>query len=362
MLNPKFAIIGIITILMVVPVISESDAELWDLIIIADIENGPILQGQSPIITGVVVDHASKPVDLAQVHIRSGQGSIFTVTDEHGQFRVVLENFNKIPGTYIVNIVGNAPDGKTGIASIEFQVKGDLSPESILEEQLSTPEAIRYLQAQQEDFAKDPIGFTLWNHYQKLNQEYIEKKIISEQLTEEEIFIEQQKAIAEELRQQAIEEFNPSYGVFSGYKYEDYVKSLDPEIKDTVASQLNFTKNLFEEAQLLKQEVLNNGGTQEEAMNAYFEKLSVSKNALENFGYETIEIQNNTDTETIQNKEETTEEIQEESKDEIENESVETNLDGTNVKVDFDGKKIFVNVNGTTIEFIVNSTGVYQVE
>ena len=349
---------GVFAALMMVSLISESDAELWDLIIIVDVENTPIIHGQAPIVTGVIVDQASKPVNLAQVHIRSGQESIFTVTDAQGQFSVVLDKFNRIPGTHVVNIVANAPDGKIGITTTEFQVKGDLSPESILEKQISTPEAIKYLQAQQEDFAKDPIGFTLWNHYQKLNQEYLEKKKTSEKLAEEKIFIQQQKAIAQELTQQAIKDFNPSFGVFSGYKYDDYVKGLNPEVKDTIVNQLNFTRNIFEEAQIVKQEVLQNGGTQEEAMNAYIEKITITKDILESFVNNATKTQNDTLTDIVEIPEDTVQQIQG-----MENKTETVpSLNATDIKVDFDGKRIFVNINGTTIEFIVNSTGVFQVE
>lgn len=357
MFDAKMAVIGTFAVLMMVSLIPSSHAVLWDLITIADVENTPILPGQAPIITGAITDQASNPVELAQVHIRSGQNSVFTITDEQGQFRVVLDEFSKIPGTYTVNIVANAPDGKTGIATTEFQIKGDLAPEAILEQQLSTPEAIKYLQAQQEDFAKDPIGFMLWNHYQELNQKYIEKKKVSEQLAEKDIINQQQKAQAEEFRQQAIKDFNPTIGVFSGYKYDDYVKSLNPEIKDTIVNQLNFTKSVFEEAQLVKQSILEKGGTQEEAMKAYLEKMTITKEDLASFGVNATKIQNNTETEIIPIPDNTIQEIQN-----MENKTKTTNVNATDIKVNFDGETIFVNINGTIIEFIVNSTGVFQLD
>ncbi|MFB5621850.1 MAG: hypothetical protein ACE5Q7_02815, partial [Candidatus Nitrosomaritimum yanchengensis] len=47
---------------------------------------------------------------------------------------------------------------------------------------------------------------------------------------------------------------------------------------------MNFTKNLFFEAQLVREQVLNNGGTAEEAQNAYLEKISTSRETIENLG------------------------------------------------------------------------------
>jgi len=351
-------IIGFAAVLMLISLVSTSEAELWDLIILADMENGTILSGQSPVVAGIIVDHASDPVGYAQVHIRSGQESIFTKADEKGQFKVMLNDSDRIAGTYIVSIVASTSDGKTGIATTEFQVKGELTRTSVLEEKLSTPEAKKYLEASPDDFAKDPIGLMLYNYYQKIQQEYIEEKIISDQLTEEQIFIEQQKAIADELRKQAIEDFDPQIGIFSGYKYDDYIKALNPEVRDTIINQINFTKNIFRDAQNARDEVLLNGGTEEMARQAYLEKISITKDELNSFGTEIPEIieqiQNSTATETIPTPEETPELINE-------TESLQMDVNGTDVKVEYDGKTIFINVNGAVIEFFVNATGVYQV-
>jgi hypothetical protein len=351
-------IIGAISVLITISLIQSSDAELWDLVILADVENPVIVPGQAPSISGVIVNHASHPVPQVYVHIRSGQESIFTTTDDNGQFRALLNDSNRIPGTYIVSIVGNAQDGKTGIGTTQFQVKGDLTRTSILEEKLSTPEAKRYLDSSVDDFNKDPIGYTLFNYYQKLYQEYVEEVKITQQLTDEQIFIQQQKIIAEELRMQAIDEFDPKIGTFSGYKYEDYIRNLNPEVRDTISNQINFTKNLFNEAQFVREQVLLNGGTEEEARQAYIAKITTTRDALINFGSEQPQIEeiiNATSIQSIENQDniETTLEDK--------NESLVINVDGSDIKIDFDGKIFIVNVNGTNIEFMVNATGIYQI-
>lgn len=354
----RSTIIMAIFVSLAIPLASSSEAELWNLIILADMENASILSGQEPILAGVIVDHASEPVAYANVHVRSGQESVFITADENGQFKVTLDSSNRIPGTYIVSIVASTPDGKTGISTTEFQVKGELTRTSILEEKLSTPEAKKFLEASSEDFSKDPIGMMLYNYYQKLQQEYLEEKIISDKLTQEQIFIQQQKIIADELREQAIEEFNPQIGTFSGYKYDDYIKGLNPEVRDTIINQINFTKNLFADAQKAREEVLLNGGTEEMARQVYLEKVTVTKETLLNFGIEIPESEiltdNQTNTEIIPAEIEVPELIKE-------NKTLEMDVNGTDVKVESDGKTIFINVNGAIIEFLVNATGVYQI-
>ncbi|MBT8172599.1 MAG: carboxypeptidase regulatory-like domain-containing protein, partial [Nitrosopumilus sp.] len=99
-----------------------------------------------------------------------------------------------------------------------------------------------------------------------------------------------------------IEEYKPGAGTYGGLQYNDYINSLNPEIKDLVISQLNFTKNNFEEAQKLRDEILANGGTYEEARQAFLDKISIPKETLEEFNQEKVEQENDS------NEDQTTEE------------------------------------------------------
>jgi len=154
---------------------------------------------------------------------------------------------------------------------------------------LSTDEAIKYLSANESDFEKNPIGQTLFKYYHGLLDELILEKKESRESLADQIYLEQQRIIAENLRNQAIEEFNPGAGTFTGYQYDNYINSLNPEIRDLVASQLDFTKNTFEEAQKLRDEILANGGTYEEARQAYLDMISLPKEVLEQFNQENLD-------------------------------------------------------------------------
>jgi len=110
----------------------------------------------------------------------------------------------------------------------------------------------------------------------------LEQKEASKPLAEQ-LFIEQQKKIANDLRDKAIEELKPGFGTYGGYQYENYISALNPEIRDTIINQLNFTKNTFEEAQKIRSEIIANGGTVEEARQAYLDMISLPKEILEEF-------------------------------------------------------------------------------
>ena len=262
--------------------ISTSEAELWELIIDLNVQKGAIYSGENLVITGKVVDHAYKPIRGAEVFLRAGSDTTKAFTDPWGNFRAEFQNFERIPGMYTVNVVASWY-GMTGLTTTEFQVKGEVSKVSILQEQLSTEHARKYLGANENDFEKDPIGQTLFKYYHELLDELIlENKKAREPLAEQ-IHIEQQRKIAEDLKEQAIEEFKPGAGVIEGWKYDDIVKNLNPEIRELVASQLDFTQNIFEEAQKVRETILANGGTFEEARQAYLEIITIPKETIEQF-------------------------------------------------------------------------------
>jgi hypothetical protein len=284
----KAVVIGLFSLLMVFSFIPASQAELWELVIDLNVEKGAINPGETVVVTGTIVDHAYKPIRGAEVFIRAGSDTTKAFTDIDGTFKGEFKDFQRIPGTYIVNVIGSWY-GMTGMASTQFQVTGDFSPVSALQEKLSTDEAIKYLSANENDFEKNPIGQTLFKYYHGLLEEMVLEKKENLEPLEHQIFIEEQRKIAEELRNKRIEEFDPGAGTYGGYKYDDYINGINPEIRDLVISQLEFTKNKFEEAQKIRDEILANGGTYEEARQAYLDMLSIPKEKLEQFNQEKLE-------------------------------------------------------------------------
>lgn len=294
---------------MVISAIQTSEAELWDLVIELSVEKGAIVSGETLVITGKVVDHAYKPIRGAEVLIRTGSETTKAFTDPWGVFRGEFENFERVPGTYTINVVATWY-GMTGLETTQVQVKGDASPVSLLQQKLDTEEARKYLSSNESDFEKDPIGQTLFKYYHGLLQELILENKEAAQPNLDELYVEEQRSIADELEEQAIEEYNPGYGIFDGLNYEYYVSSLDPEIQEIVSSQLNFTKNIFEQAQIVKAQIIADGGTYEEAQQAYLEMLSIPKEKLEEFNDQKLE-----ELEETESSEESSEEESEEKND-----------------------------------------------
>lgn len=282
-MNKTIAVgVPLFTLLIVTSFIPNSQAELWELIVDLDIEEKVIHSGQTVTISGIVVDHAYQPISDAKVLIRSGADTINTQTDSEGEFTAEFAEFKKISGTYIINAVVSA-DGKTGITSTEFKVLGESSPVLSLQEKLNTEEARKYISSSYEDFEHDPVGMMLFKYYQELFEKLIEETKKERIKLNEQMKLVEKRVIVDEIKQEEIDKSNPGFGLFDGSRYEQYMNSLNPEIRKTIDIQLDFTKNMFLEAQKVKNEILANGGTYEEAREAYLEKISISKETLEEF-------------------------------------------------------------------------------
>ena len=307
-LKNKTVVIGLFSFLMIFSFISSVEAELWELLVDVKVEKGSVYPGETVIVTGKIVDHAYEPIRGAEVLIRTGTDTTKAFTDPRGVFVGEFKDFQRIPGTYTVNVVANWY-GMTGLSSTEFQMKGESSPASHLQSKLSTEEARKYLSSNEKDFEKNPIGQTLFKYYHKLLEQLIEEKKEANEPQLDQIHVEQQRKIANELKKQAIEEFKPGDGKYDGHRYDYYINGLDPKVRDLVATQLNFTKNNFEEAQQIRDKILSEGGTVEEARQAYLDRISISKDRLEQFNQEKI------------NPEEESEKTQKESSEEIEESS-----------------------------------------
>ncbi|MBT8243398.1 MAG: carboxypeptidase regulatory-like domain-containing protein [Nitrosopumilus sp.] len=283
----KVLAIGLFSFLMLIPFMPTSQAELWEFVVELNMEKGEVVSGDNVVVTGRVVDHAYKATRGVEVLVRAGADTTIAFTDPSGEFRAEFKDFQRVPGTYTVNVIASWY-GMTGMSSTQFLVKGDSSPVSILQQKLSTDEAIKYLSANESDFERNPIGQTLFKYYHGLLDELIIENKAAEKPNEDQIYVEQQRKIAEDLKEQAIEFYKPGAGTYQGLQYDDYIRNLNPEIQDLVKNQLNFTKNNFINAQIVRDEILANGGTFEEARQAYLELIAIPKETIEQFNKDYI--------------------------------------------------------------------------
>ena len=331
-----------------------SESVLWDLIIDVKLEQSPLYVGEIPVVFVSVTDHAGKPVSGAEVKVRLYSDSVTILTDTTGSFKVKFSEFDGLPGNYIVNVMATTSDGKIGLASTEFQVKGELLVQTRSEKILSTMEALKYLHASPDDFANDPIGFILYNYYQNLQAEFLDEINSQTELDKEQQLIDEQRELSLEFTQQTIEEANPGAGIYSGYKYDRFVDNLDLSVKDIIVNQLNYTVTVFEEAQAAFDEVISNGGSYQEARLAYYEKASISREVMNELTV--MNIETTTASGNFTGSTELISELNQNGTNTVTNGagSLTLNVNGTLIDIGKAGTVIYLNINGTLVELIVN--------
>jgi len=353
----KILLGAVFAVLLCFSISNSSEAVLWDLIILANVENQTIFPNDTPIISGQVVDQAGKPVQSAKIQIRTATDSLYTNSDNLGKFKAELGKSERTPGIYAVNIIAKSFDGKTGISNVEFQVKGELYPYSDNERKLSTPEAQKYLNSKLSDWNENPIGTTLYHYYQGMLKEYLGQKKVVDKLSEEQLILEEKRILAMQSRNKNIEEFKPGPGIYSGFKYETFVDNLDPSVKGIIVNQLNYTTNSFLEAQKIMDHVLKNGGTYEEARKAYLDRLSMPRELLDAMTTNQTTIQMENQTETSHSIPNNSTKLEKSKK-----YSIEELMVKEGIEIRTTGDSILINMNDTSLKFILNGTEFIQVE
>lgn len=344
--------------------IPTAEPVLWDLLITVNLEKDPLEVHEKPVVIGTIVDHAGKPVTEAEVKIRFEKESVITSTDAKGDFRYEFEEWQGNPGRYIVNVMATSSNDKIGLASTTFLIRGPISISSQSSYNLELNNLSRFENINPDELEGDPIELILYNYYQDLKSKYLDEVAKQKELEEYQAFLEQQRAIEYDLQQKIIEEKNPGAGTYSGPMYDQYVSNLDLTVKDIIVNQLNYTIIMFTEAQLAMEEVLKNGGTLEEARQAYYEKASIPRDLMNSLTtINTTEIENSTSVNSMVT--ETDEKIvmnyNSTMRPENYTDTLEVNVNATMIQVGMGVTTIFLNVNGTIVELMVNGTEISQV-
>jgi hypothetical protein len=251
-----------------------SAATLWDLLIKVRLERDQINLNEKPIIFGTILNQASKPVPGAEVKIRFSDVSATTSTDSEGNFRYEFDE-QHVPGVFSLVVQAKSDDLK-GFATTSLKIG----------KEASTFGDIYYNSnyAKTDEAANDPYNALKLKQYKKFLDE--QNKRMQRQLDVEakKFAIQEKRDIAQGKLDDAVKESRVGAGVYSGDRYDRYVSKLDPRIKSTIATQMNYTKQLFAEAQYAMKVVLDNGGSLQDAKKAYFEKLAISKDQLGEIG------------------------------------------------------------------------------
>ena len=261
--------------------IPDSEAKLWDFIVDVELLNNSI--GQNNVVMGTVVDHAYRPLFDVDVKITLAGQSHMVKTDTLGEFGIQFDISELKPRTYSIHVFATNDDGKKGMARTTLEIAGHTEKSAKYEGQLESMELANDLSKLRQN-SNDPISVILYQHYLKLQD-----KSAQAQHEEKLLNIPQQKII--EVRKIAHEKLMTSLekrplvtrDFDDSTKLGKFLQNLDDDKRTLFELQLNSTKIRLIEAQNVMQDILKNGGTQNDARAAYFDHLSITQEEMNAF-------------------------------------------------------------------------------
>ena len=269
----RYGIISIVlAAILVFGTTSSFAAKPWDLIIKAQFEEDQIEANQKPIIYGSVTDQIGRPVSGVELKIRFADNSITITTDEEGNFRHEFGEQTS-QGVFSVNI-----------SATLYDLRGFSTTTLKIGKAVSTFDDIYYTKDFDKDLKNDPYKALKQKQYQKFIEDQNKRKLKQNEIEAKKMILQDKRDAASQKRSDAINATKPGAGVYSYDEQNKYISKIDPRAKDTIRAQLDYTRQIYEEAKYEMQKVLENGGSLADARKAYFDKIASTQDEIGGVG------------------------------------------------------------------------------
>ena len=263
--------------------IPDSEAKLWDFVVDIEFLKSPINEGKNPILIGTVVDHAYRPLSSIDVKLTVAGESHMLKTDGNGEFGKQIDVSELKPRTYSIHVLATNDDGKKGMARTTLEITGHTEKAAKYERQLESMEMANDLSKLRQN-SNDPISVILYQHYLKLQENAAQAKY-------EEMLLDVPQQKIRDARQMTYDSLLKSLDerplvtrdFHDSTKLGKFLQNLDDDKRTLFELQLNSTKLRFLEAQNIMQDILNNGGTKNDARTAYLDYLSITQEEMNSF-------------------------------------------------------------------------------
>jgi len=263
--------------------IPDSEAKLWDYVVDVKFLENPISEGKNPIVMGTVVDHAYRPVFNVEVKVTFAGESYSLKTDRQGEFGKQLDASQLEPRTYSVQIFVTSDDGKKGMTRANLQIDGHTEKSAKYDRQIESMEMAND-PAKLRKNSNDPISEILFQHYLELQEKAAHAKIEEKLLEINQQKIREARQLSYESLLKTLEErplITKEY--HDSTKLGKFLQNLNDEKRELFELQLNSTKIRFNEGQLLMKEILSQGGSYDDARNAYLDYISITQEEMNAF-------------------------------------------------------------------------------
>lgn len=228
-----------------------------------------------PVISGIIKNEKGDPIENVIIQISSVMGTAETKSDADGKFvyhMPILPSEDK----FNISVKAQKEGYLTGYANTSFfvQNKNQTNTES-------KPLDSGFKVVTSDKIKNDPIAFKILQNIELNKQKEEERQKRLQEIEAREKFIEEQRQLANQDLladlQSMVEQFDPfnPRNVFSSF-----VSGFDTTIQSIYWGQFNFTETKTKEGLAALEQVLNNGGTMQDARNAFYETAAISQSEI----------------------------------------------------------------------------------
>ncbi len=244
---------------------------MGSLVITVKPEKNPLEAGQIPVLVGTVTNQGGKPVANAQVSIGTSYGIFENYTDGDGKFRYQYTN-PVAPAQYLVNVEAQKNGYGTALASTTFFVSGVPASQS----QQYNSKTISGNNVNQ-----DPVASKILKNIETAKKLQAEQDAKIKLIEDEKKFQETQRTLANQQLQFDLQSWFTQFNPFTPRNtYALFVSQINQTVQAIFWGQFNFTEQKTNVGLAAKNQVLQNGGTYEQARNAFIQNATTSRSEI----------------------------------------------------------------------------------
>jgi len=244
---------------------------MGSLVITVKPEKSPLESSEIPALVGAVTDQASRPITNSQVIISTSYGTFVTLTDSDGKFRYQYEN-PVGPAQYLVNVKAQKDGYGIGLASTTFFVHGV---------PVSQSQQYNSKTVSGNNVDQDPVASRILKNIEIAKKQQEEQDAKIKQIEEEKKFQEKQRALANQQLQFDLTSWFAQFNPFTPRNaYAEFVSQVNQTVQSIFWGQFNFTEEKTNEGLAAKNQVLQNGGSNDQARKAFIQNATTSRSEI----------------------------------------------------------------------------------
>ena len=234
-------------------------------------EKSIIESSETPVLVGIITDQASRPIPNAQVSISTSYGTFGTSTDNNGKFRYQYEN-PVGPAQYLVNVKAQKDGYGIGLGSTTFFVNGV---------PVSQSQQYNSKTISGNSVSQDPVASRILKNVEIAKKQQAEQDAKIKQIEEEKKFVDSQRVLANQQLQFDLGSWFAQFSPFTPRNaYAVFVSQVNQTVQTIFWGQFNFTEQKTNEGLAAKNQILQNGGSDGQARNAFIKNATTSRSEI----------------------------------------------------------------------------------